>query len=94
VKHNKTPVSLTVRGDRGTVIVRWGDGGVLRSRSFGKAVDPDAWYDAIHFYLSKIILRDLSMLLAKKREHIDSGDVLFKVRVEDMAFFLMREDKS
>ena len=93
MRHIGVLVGLIVRDDRGKVVVRWGEDGVLRSRSFGKAVDPDAWYDAIHFYLSKIILRDLSMLLAKKREHIDSGDVLFKVRVEDMAFFLMREGK-
>ena len=88
MKHTRTPVSLTVRGDRGTVIVRWGEDGVLRSRSFGKAVDPDAWYDAIHFYLSKIILRDLSMLLGKKLEHIDFEK--FTLRTDDINHFLAK----
>jgi len=88
VRHIRTPVSLIVRHDRGKVVVRWGEGGVLRSRSFGGAVDPDAWYDAIHFYLSKVIIRDTLMLLEKRREHLGGSDT-FKLRVEDIEFFLV-----
>ena len=92
MRHIRTPVSLIVRDDRGKVVVRWGEDGVLRSRSFGDAVDPDAWYDAIHFYMGQVINRDLPMILAKMREHMPDTEGI-KFSFADVLFYPDWEDE-